>query len=316
MKEAVMERTLIAYGDYKPWGRITAAYWQNAAGKVWGPLYAFRLHKYTNVHLQAAQQIDLNGKTLEDTIKEIFPGWTIDQALLNAGTYYPRIHRTGPILERYGETIPYVEDTPFLGSFVNSLEQIEGLFESLAAIFRVVHPAKDNNLNAYGGAIRDIIILACTEVEAQWKGVLEAHCVVPAKGKHFTTNDYVKLLPVMKLDQYEVKLTRYPRIIPTGPFIGWKASNPTGSLPWYDAYNKVKHDREVEFNKATLEHAIEAVAACVVMLAAQFGIQALERHRLKSLFEFYHRPIWDPKEWYYQPVQGPDKGWGATRYPI
>ena len=196
---------------------------------------------------------------------------------------------------------------------MTSLEQIEGLFEDLLSIFRVVHPAK-GNLEAFGGAIRDIIILACTEVEAQWKGVLEAHNVQPVKGGFFTTRDYVKLLPVMKLNEYELKLNRYPWLPPTGPFIGWNPHDSTKSLPWYDAYNKVKHDRESEFVNATLRHAIEAVAACVVMLAAQFGLEALKRHDLKQLFEFVRRPEWDPKDWYYQPI--PHEAWVQVRCPM
>ena len=105
-----------------------------------------------------------------------------------------------------------------------------------------------------------IIILACTEVEAQWKGVLEANGLTPS-GSYFKTTDYVKLLPVMKLDQYEVALIRYPRISATGPFMGWDATKPTKSLSWYAAYNQVKHDRETKFEEASLQHAIEAVAA-------------------------------------------------------
>src|SRR5262249_40908617 len=156
-----------------------------------------------------------------------------------------------------------------------------------------VHPAM-NNLDAYGGEIRDIIILACTEVEAQWKGVLEANGITP-NGSYFKTTDYVKVLPAMRLDQYEVALIRYPRITATTPFMGWDASQPTKSLAWYAAYNEVKHDRETKFEKASLRHAIEAVAACVVMLAAQFGFEALQRHHLKPVFEFRRRPMWQPE---------------------
>ena len=63
----------------------------------------------------------------------------------------------------------------------------------------------------------------------------------------------------------------------------------------YAAYNEVKHDREVNFKRATLRHAIEAVAACVVMLAAQFGLEALKRNELRRLFEFVHRPECGPE---------------------
>ena len=37
------------------------------------------------------------------------------------------------------------------------------------------------------------------------------------------------------------------------PFALWEEARPTGSLAWYDAYNAVKHDRERNFSRATLE---------------------------------------------------------------
>src|SRR5260370_26092316 len=290
--------TLIAYP-----GAIqrAEAYTQLDSGEIWGPLWPFRPKDESSTASRTAESLKLTaGETFEGLVTRVAGGYTVETPVLNAGEYYPRIWRTASVIELHGEPLPPVEQTHFLGSFVNSLEQIEGLFESLLSIFRVVHPATDN-LDSYGGAIRDIIILACTEVEAQWKGVLEAHNVKP-KGKYYKTTDYVRLLPAMKLDAYELSLIRYPRISPTGPFIGWKAADPTQSLPWYTAYNNVKHDRERKFQEASLGHAIEAVAACVVMLAAQFGLEALQRHRLRSIFEFTYRPNWEPREWYYQPV--------------
>ena len=304
-------RTLIAYGDYEPWNKLSLAFCDTGTA-IWGKLPPFYQEKSQVSSDTAPKQIYLQGKTLEDSIKEGFAGWTIEQPELDAGHFYPRIWRRASEIERHGEPLPRVEDTQDLGSFVNSLEQIECLFDDLSSIFRVVHPAKDN-LDSYGGAIRDIIILACTEVEAQWKGVLEAHNV-KASGKHYNTTDYVKLLPVMKLDRYKVALVRYPRIAPTAPFEGWNVSAPTTSLLWYDAYNNVKHDREAKFSEASLRHAIEAVAACLVLLAAQFGVEALNRHRLKNLFEFKDRPRWEPKEWYYQPVPG--QRWARMQFPF
>jgi hypothetical protein len=197
-------------------------------------------------------------------------------------------------------------------SFVQSVQQIELLLEDLAAIFRVVSPSM-RNLEAFGAGIRDLIILACTEVEAQWKGILTANHVQPA-GIFFKTTDYVKLYSPLKLNEYELYLVRYPDIKPTAPLRSWDATNPTTSLPWYEAYNQVKHDREKHFKDASLGHAIEAVAACIVMLAAQFGPAALRRHKLMSLFEFKLIPKWEPKELYYEPI--PNEKWRDVDYPF
>jgi hypothetical protein len=281
-------------------------------GQIWGPLWPF-----ISRNEPGSTPLMMNklrpGETFEGWVSGSAGGCPVETPTLGAGLFYPRIWRTGKELEQCGEPVLRVEVTTFRGSFVNSLEQIEGLFDDLLSIFRVVHPAM-NNLKAYGGAIRDIIILASTEVEAQWKGVLEANGVTPRNGSHFNTSDYVRLLPVMRLNEYEVALIRYPRITATTPFMEWDASKPTQSLPWYDAYNHVKHDRETKFEDASLSHAIEAVAACVVMLAAQFGVDALQRHHLKPVFEFRSRPMWEPKDWYYQPVTGQE--WEQVHCPM
>jgi hypothetical protein len=114
----------------------------------------------------------------------------------------------------------------------------------------------------------------------------------------------VRLLPAMKLDAYRVKLMRYPRLTEVVPFYGWSNAQPTQSLDWYDVYNKVKHDREMNFKEATLGNAIIAVAACVVMLAAQFGYETLGDYGFKSLFRFVDIPKWKPTELYYGRIPG------------
>ena len=52
------------------------------------------------------------------------------------------------------------------------------------------------------------------------------------------------------LTEFEIILPLYPWLDPIWPFRGWDASHPTQSLPWYDAYNAAKHDRESHFDKA------------------------------------------------------------------
>lgn len=304
-------KTLIAY----PSATRAEAYKQLDTEEVWGPLCPFVPRKepgWISPHPDPVLTRLPPGEPLEAFVRRAVGGNPFKTPTLGAGEFYPRIWRTGQGLEQCGDPVLRVEETAFRGSFVNSLEQIEGLFEDLLSIFRVVHPAM-NNLDAYGGAIRDIIILACTEVEAQWKGVLEANGVT-ASGTYFKTSDYAKLLPAMKLNQYEVGLIRYPGIIATAPFMGWDPSRATESLTWYAAYNQVKHDRETKFEDASLNHAIKAVAACVVMLAAQFGVEALQRHQFKSVFEFTRRPMWEPTDWYYQPIPG--QGWVQVQCPL
>ena len=78
------------------------------------------------------------------------------------------------------------------------------------------------------------------------------------------------------LSSYEVILPIWngaPPIIK--PFEPWKSgrglSNRGGtSLPWYQAHNASKHDRQDEFKKANFWNLVEAVAGLLVLISSQF----------------------------------------------
>ena len=129
------------------------------------------------------------------------------------------------------------------------------------------------------------MILACTEVEAQWKNVLsengyqksektKAGKLVLIDKKYWNTKDYVKLVTKMKLNEYFIVFEQYPSIFELKPFVDWNSGKPTESLIWYSAYNSVKHNREGKFEEATLENAINAVAAVIVVFIAQYNEQS------------------------------------------
>lgn len=93
-------------------------------------------------------------------------------------------------------------------------------------------------------------MLACTEVESAWKGVLVANEYSSLKNDRFSTNDYCRLNTALKLDEWELGLTMFSSYGTIAPFRGWEASRPTQSLPWYEAYNETKHDRETSLHRA------------------------------------------------------------------
>ena len=172
--------------------------------------------------------------------------------------------------------------------------QLVALREQMERIFRTVHPVQQN-FGAYGHDIRNFLILAATEVEAHWRGVMVANGVARAS----TTRDYVKLLPAMKLNEYAVTLPFYPWLDPIRPFEHWTAADPTKSLAWYDAYNAVKHDGQNSFHEGTLLHAVEAFCACAILCFAQFGRSGF--HDSRQLTTFFHLasvPTWGAYEAY------------------
>ena len=143
------------------------------------------------------------------------------------------------------------------------------LLRKLEELFENIEPTT-SNASTYGHRIRDVLLLACMEVESSWSAVLKENGYQTSGGR-FTTNDYVKLLQPMLLDAYELHLQSYTTYPAFTPYANWATASPTQSLAWYDAYNKTKHDREDNLYYATLENAISAVGAAVVMFYTQFG---------------------------------------------
>lgn len=170
----------------------------------------------------------------------------------------------------------------------------------LEEIFRTVHPVSAN-FDAFGHDIRNLLILASTEVEAHWKGVLAANGV-----RGSTTKHYVRLADVLKLKEYAIRLPFYPWLEVIRPFERWVPSDtPTKDLGWYDAYQAVKHDRENQFNRATLMNALHAVCGCAVMLFAQFGTSGFHYQvEINSFFELAEAPVWHPSETYSSEREG------------
>ena len=123
----------------------------------------------------------------------------------------------------------------------------------------------------------------------------------------------------MRLDEYAVDFPNYPWLTPIKPFARWGSTDsPTRELLWYDSYNAVKHNREAEFERATLGHAFAAVTACSIMMAAQFGIPAGlgQRSELQSFFHFSAVPAWPLSEVYIYPYGEGSGEWTGVPYPF
>ena len=155
---------------------------------------------------------------------------------------------------------------------VSSAVSLKMLIRRMETLFETVEPV-GANLKTYGHSIRELLLLACMEVESAWSAVLRDNGY--SSRATFSTNDYVKLAAPMLLDAYELSLSSYSGFPSFYPFKNWDMTKPTQSLDWYDAYNKTKHDRETYLSLATLENVVRAVGAVVVMFNAQFGYRPL-----------------------------------------
>lgn len=142
------------------------------------------------------------------------------------------------------------------------------LLEKLDDLFLYIEP-DPKSFNVYSHKIRELLILACTEVETFWTFYL--HKAGEPETKRFTTNDYFKLKDKLFLEEYTFTLKSFSSIPTIRPFANWNGSKPTESLKWYNAYNKTKHNRNLNFSYATFENAINSVVANLVLYSVRFG---------------------------------------------
>jgi len=265
-----------------------------------------------------------SGETIWDAIRRL-GAWErpdgslpIHELKIAPGHYFPRIARTiipGPqSFEKQPGLQPSLADNE--NAVASARVQLSTLVRQLERICETVHP-EERNLDAYGYDIRNLLILACTEVESHWRAVLKANGVTKSR---YTTNDYVDLAAAMKLNEFSISFPDYPWIASVAPFENWDKSNPTGSLQWYDAYNAAKHDRENNSKKATLGATIEAVAACAIMIIAQFGelfgFDLRTSGRPRTFFWIRNGPVWDLADCYSDFLESGKGQWVPVNYPF
>jgi hypothetical protein len=188
--------------------------------------------------------------------------------------------------------------------------QLHHLKEHLEQIARVIYPCKKNE-DAFGHEIRNVFIVACTEVEAQWRGVLKANGFEFRRNKSTgeevaDRSEYKALVEPLRLDQYRVRFPYFPSFKELSPFRDWKS---TGTLDWYDAYNGVKHDREQNFGQGTLVNALTAAAAYFIMLCAQHGreIAAKPEEARTKFFCLAEWPDWEEDYCYKPKTEGGER---------
>lgn len=157
------------------------------------------------------------------------------------------------------------------GEKARSKRELKILIERLHDILMYIEPDK-GCLKVYGHKIRELLILACTEGESLWTDYIR---LAGNTNQRLTTNDYVKLKDKLFLSEYGVIFTSPPVKHSFQPFKNWDASNPTQSLPWYDGYNKTKHNKTDYFSEASLENCINAIVANIIMFCVQYSPYAL-----------------------------------------
>ena len=224
---------------------------------------------------------------------------------LNIGEYYPNIYRPefssklqqnhfindgAPMLHEYDD--PYIFNHEEYSDYV---VQLDIILNELNEVFKVVAPSKEN-YKSYGNSIRNIIVLASTEIDSMMHNVLvrNGYC----KDNDYTTmNDYRLLNEAMKLNEYSLSFADYNHLGEFTPFQEWSSKG--GSLSWYNAYNHIKHRRHENFHEATLENAINSVMGFAAVLVAQYGREnSLWKRKIANNLLIKKRPHWKLEDYY------------------
>lgn len=196
----------------------------------------------------------------------------------------------------------FYEDLPITvpNEYSNLLRQIEIILDDLDSIFKVVSPHKNQD-SVYGHAIRNVIMLACTELDSRMQHILRNNAVKPM-WRHFQMKDYYKLKDTLRLDEYSLSFYRYGDLEVYSPFSEWEKNS---ELSWYNAYNNVKHNREDKFPDANLKNAINAIMALCIITIAQYGYRNdFWDERIGKIIRVEKEPLWDLEDYY---LARPDK---------
>lgn len=200
-----------------------------------------------------------------------YPPTRLERIKLPPGFFHPRIWRGIVGENEYSNTYNNLSPRKvYQHTYTESVVAAESLLLGVKDIFKVIEPSIVNG-SVYGHRLRELLILLCTEIEACWVGVIKANkLALKAKGR-YTTANYTEVCTPLRLTEWKVILKDYSYRV-FEPFRYWNVMRSTSSIPWYESYNKVKHDREENFACATLDAVLEAAAALHILQLAQWGL--------------------------------------------
>lgn len=171
----------------------------------------------------------------------------------------------------------YLVHPEYASNRATAIRGYHAIESDLSRLFDYVEP-DNRNLGTFSTRIYEILLRAATEFEANCKAILSANNY--SKHGNLSMSDYKKIEKATRLSEYRLKLSSWaggPKLVQ--PLQSWSIGN---SLPWYTAYNNVKHNRVDSFSEASLENAIDSVAALFAILFSQFNVLAFSPNELVS----------------------------------
>jgi hypothetical protein len=147
----------------------------------------------------------------------------------------------------------------------------------LQRLFEFIEPS-DTNLNTYSYRVHELFMRTCIEIEANFKAILKENIFNPTDSsgnprpeKKWNIHDYRKVNKTHHLSTYKVHVPIWDGNNSVfAPFNEWATAS---ELSWYQAYNKSKHDRHVQFKEANFRNLVTSISGLLVLLSSQFGTE-------------------------------------------
>ena len=164
----------------------------------------------------------------------------------------------------------YMQHSAYAKNPQHSIRALEIIQNDLKIIFEYVEPS-DANGDCYSFRIHSLYMRVCMEIESNFKLILSENGY--ERDGNWNIGDYKKLQKTHHLSEYEIEIPIWDGNNKTRtPFAAWKnaAWKNNAPLPWYQAYNKSKHERQTEFKAANLNNMMDAICGLVAVLSSQF----------------------------------------------
>ncbi len=237
--------------------------------------------------------------------------------MAHAKPFYLNVRRLIPGQNSGYSEWAFIRDPEYALNPAHFTRALALVIQDLRNIFEYVEPSTEGE-SAFSYRIHALLMRTCIEIEANFKSIFSANGFVTSANKPLDIRQYRRIDATHHLSSYEVELPIWNGVSRSWkPFESWRqyrgVAAPTNgiALPWYQAYNASKHNRQQEFRKSNLSALIEAVAALLVVVTSQFRSAtfdaradhlALESGRFEpsigDLFRIKHPDDWSDEESY------------------
>jgi hypothetical protein len=137
------------------------------------------------------------------------------------------------------------------------------LVQDFLRVCEFIEPV-DAHLHVFSHRLYELLLRASTEFESLSREILEAHGL--GRPGNLNITDFVAIAPILELQRQNAIASFWRPVAATlSPFKHWTPA--AVGLPWYQGYNAVKHNRNAEFSRATLENVRDAICSVFIILA-------------------------------------------------